>query len=279
MKKLVLAGLMFGSVAMAQNSYDLLPYAGYIDYSGTTTKDYGYVGGIYFSSLESPWKIELDAEHTDIKYQDQDDLKQSDFTAKLNYYEGYNLAYNMGLHYIDTTDTLTDKGLIYMGGISYYQTLKYNVGMDIYYSDYSNLSTSPTIFQFSPKAGINFGNYNSKIGSFYTEAKLDYIKPSKNKSENYLKSSYTSIEVTLNNYNGKFTTSINGWAGKRAYAIENGGFIVNNLSNEQTGGFKISENYKLDSAQSVKMEYSYTKFKELGDASSDTILASYNYAF
>lgn len=281
MKKLLLAGLLFGSVAMAQQTYyDVLPYAGYINYSGDTIKDKGMVGGVYLSAFQSPWKTEIDAEHTEIKYKDNTPkLTQTDLTLKVNYYEGYNLAYNLGVHYIDTSDALTDKSLIYMAGISYYKTLQYNAGVDLYYSDYSHLKISPTIYQVSPKAGINFGDYNSAIGSFYFETKVDYIRIGKNRRENYLKTSYTSVELTLNNYNGNFTTSISGWGGKRSYAVENGGFIVNNLGNEQTGGFKVSEEYKIDQIQNIKLEYSYTKFKDYGDAKSNTILASYSYSF
>ena len=282
MKKLLLAGLLFGSVAVAQESYTVLPYAGYMNYTGTTTKDNGVVGGVYLSVFESPWKTEVDAEHTEIKYQDPiPKLIQTDLTLKVNYYEGYNLAYNLGVHYIDTSDALTDKALIYMAGISYYKTLQYNVGVDLYYSDYSHLKTSPRIYQVSPKAGINFGNYNSAIGSFYFETKVDYIRTGKNKEVNSLKTSYTSVELTLNNYNGNFTTSISGWGGKRSYAVENGGFIVNNIGNEQLSGFKVSESYKFNTTQSLKLEYSYIKFREVEntDAKSNTILASYSYSF
>jgi len=279
MRKLLLAGILSVS-AMAATSYTTSIYGGYIDYSGTTTKDEGSVGGIYLSAFESPWKVELDAEHTNIKYKSSiPKLKQTDLTAKINYYQGYNLAYNIGFHYIDTTDKPTDEAKIYMAGILYYKTLKYNAGVDIYYSDYSNLSTSPKLYQISPKAGFNFGNYSSAIGSFYAEAKIDYIAVSKNKDENNLKNSYTSVELTLNNYNGNFTTSISGWSGKRVYAVENNGFVVNNLNNEQKYGFKISENYKIDKAQSVKIEYAHTKFEDNGDSKSNNIIANYSYSF
>jgi hypothetical protein len=293
MKKVLLAGLVFGSIAMAQTYYDVLPYAGYLNYGGSTTKDKGYIGGVYFSATQSPWKTEIDAEHTNISYKSQTetdkfgrtttttqpDLKQTDLTLKVNYYQGDDLVYNAGLHYINTTDTLTDNAKIYMAGVLYYKTAKCNAGIDVYYSDYSNLSISPKLYQISPKVGMNFGDYNSNIGSFYAQAKIDYIKPIKNRSENDLRNSYTSLELNLNNYYGKFTTSINGWIGKRAYAVENSGFIVNNIGNEQTGGMKIAESYKLDKTQSIKFEYSYTKFKDNGNSHLNTYLVSYNYGF
>jgi len=280
MKKLVLSGLLFGSLAMAATSYDVLPYAGYIDYSGSTTKDNGSVFGVYISAFESPWKTELDLEHTTISYNNNTtDLTQNDFTGIVHYYQGYNLDYKLGMHYVDSTDKLTDKGLVFIAGILYYKTLKYNAGVDVYYSDYSNQSTSPGLYQISPKAGINFGNYNSKIGSFYAEGKIDFIKVGHNREENGLKNNYTSIEATLNNYNGAFTTSVSGWIGKRVFAVENSGFIVNNLADEQTGGIKVSESYKIDKASLAKVEYSHTKFKENGNSSSNTFLVSYSYNF
>jgi hypothetical protein len=282
MKKLVVAGLIgLGSLVMAQTYYSVLPYAGKIYYSGQTTKDNGYVGGIYLSAFQSPYKTELDIEHTRIKYKDNTHLNQTDFTALIHYYQGYNLDYKIGIHHIISDDSLTDRANIYLAGILFYKTLKYNSGVDIYYSDYSNTSTSPKVWQLTPKAGINFGNYYSKIGSFYAEAKVDYIHTLENKDENNLKSSYTSGELSLSNYKGAFTTKLSGWIGKRSFAIDNGGFIVNNLTNTQKFGAKFSESYKINIKSNVKIEYSYTKFDgdTLGNAHSNTVLASYNYNF
>ena len=256
--------------------YNVLPYLGYIDYSGSTNKDNGIVGGIYLSATQSPWTTELDVEHTNIKHNDgSDDLRQSDYTMIIHHAEN-NIAIKGGMHYINSTDDLTDGGKVLIGSIGYYRAYKCNVGMDVYYSDYSNLSTSPTILQFSPKMGVDFGDYYSKVGSFYAQAKIDFIKPLKNKSANNLSSSYTSIEGTLNNYKGRFTTSLSAWVGKRSFAVENSGFIVNNLADEQKGGFKVSENVRLTSKDSVRLEYSYTK---LTDYDTKTIVASYNYKF
>ena len=281
MKKLVLSGLLFGSFAMALTTYNFMPYAGHLNYSGNTNKDNGYVGGIYISAFESPWKTEIDLEHTEIKYKDSSPrLKQSDATLLIHYYEGYDLAYKMGVHYIDSRDTLTDNSKIYMAGILYYKTLRYNLGVDFYYSDYSNQDDSPKIYQASPKLGFNFGNYYSMLGSFYFETKFDYIKPGHNQAKNNLEDSYKSYEFTLNNYNGAFTTSLNVWNGHRIFAVENDGFIVNNISDEQTGGFKVSENYNIDKMNSLKLEYSYTEFLENNlDADVRNVLVSYNHSF
>jgi hypothetical protein len=281
MKKLLLTGLIgLGSLTMAQTYYSILTYAGTLTYSGGTTKDNGIVGGIYVSAFKSPYKVELDAEHTKIKYKNNNPtLKQTDLTAIIHYYQGHNLDYKVGIHHILSDDKLTDKANIFAVGILYYKMYTYNTGVDIYYSDYSNLSTSPTLWQITPKAGISFGVYNSKIGSFYAEAKLDYIKPIKNKDENNLKNSYTSGELSLTNYNGNFQTKISGWIGRRSFAVDNGGFVVNNLTSTQKSGAKISELYKINKKSNVKIEYSFTRFEESANSYSRTYLASYSYSF
>jgi len=254
--------------------YTFLPYVGMLDYSKNTTKDEGYVSGIYFSIFDSPFKTEIDIEQTSISYTDTtSDLAQGDFSLLVHYYKGYNLDYKMGMHYIDSTDTQTDGGMIYTLGILYYKTLSYNYGLDIHYSDYSNLDTSPKILQFTPKVGFNFGNYYSFFGSFYAEAKYYYIQNLDTDN------TYSSSSFELSNYNGKFTTTIGFWSGERIYAVDNGGFIVNNLSNKQTEGFKFSESYKINKISSIKFEYSNTKFEESGEAESSLYLLSYSYSF
>ena len=254
--------------------YTLLPYIGIIDYSKGTTKKDGYVKGIYFSIFNSPFKTEIDVEQTSISYKDNtSDLSQNDFTFLEHYYQGYNLDYKLGVHYIDSTDKLTDGGMIYILGILYYKTLLYNYGIDVYYSNYSNLDTSPKILQFTPKAGFNFGNYYSLFGSFYIEVAIDYI-------ENLdIDKTYKSTSLKINNYNGNYTTSISFWNGDRVYAVENGGFVVNNIGEVQTKGFKFSESYKLSKKSLIKFEYSNTTFVETGDAESRVYVLSYSYSF
>jgi len=282
MKKLILVGLI-ASLALAQTYYSVMPYAEHINYSGDTSKNHGFVSGVYISAYKFPYKTEMDVEHTIIKYKyGIPTLIQTDATALFHYYQWNNIDYKLGIHHIWVKkDSLTDKANIYIAGMLYYKTFKYNAGIDIYYSNYKNLSTSPKLWQITPKAGINFGNYNSTFGSFYAETKVDYIRPTKNKKENNLKSSYTSIELSLSNYNGPFTTTISGWIGKRVFAVDNGGFIVNNSTSEQKKGAKFSESYKINKQSNMKMEYSYTKFKGVysKNAHTNTILASYNYNF
>jgi len=280
MKKIILLVVFCSFMFARANYYASLPYVGYLQYSDNSIKDYGSVEGVYFSILKSPWKAEFDVEGTNIVYKNKTpDLIQGDFSMFLTYYYGYNLLYTFGIHYINSTDQLTDGGKIFKVGVLCYKSFEWNRGIDIYYSDYSNLSTSPKLIQVSPKVGFNFGNYNSTFGSFYTELKADYIQVLENKTENFLDKIYRSIDLTLTNYNGNFTTTLNGWVGNRAYAVENGGFVVNNIGDEQTGGFKVSEEYKVNNVQSIKFEYVYTKFKEDGDANSRTYLLSFNYGF
>jgi len=251
-----------------------LPYVGMINYLKDTTKEKGYVEGLYFSIFDFPFKTEMDVEQTSIIYKDDTpDLYQGDFTLMVNYYTGNNLAYKTGIHYIDSTDLETDGGMVFALGALYYKMYEYNYGLDLYYSYYSNVETAPKIFQITPKAGFNFGNYYSFLGSFYLEAKVDYIE-NLDTSDTYFSNS-----VKISNYKGKFTTTFSYWNGERVYAVENGGFVVNNLNELQTGGIKFSENYKISKSISLKFTYAKTKFKDIGDAESDLYLLSYSYSF
>ena len=251
--------------------YNILPYMGIMGYTGTTTKSVGVVSGLYLSDFKSPWKTEFDVEYSLIKYKDNTPtLKQNDFTLLVNYFQGYNLAYKFGIHYISSTDELTNLGKIFTLELLYYKTLKYNIGIDYYYSDYSNSTTPTTIKQISPKFGFNIGDYYSAIGSFYIETKIDYIQANKN---------YSSTEFKFNNYNGNFTTSLGIWMGERSFEVAKAGFVVNNSSIKQTGGFSISESYKIDKTSTLKLEYSKTNFEENGNSNSKVILASYSYSF
>jgi hypothetical protein len=293
--KLALLALV-GSLAFgSENAF--LPYGGVINYSGSTTRDKGNVLGMYMSSYGAPYKTELDLGHTTISYNDgSPDLKQTDFTGIIDCYQGYNWVYKGGIHYISSDDSLTNKGKIFIAGATYYKANKYNMGMDVYYSDYDNESDSPKVWQFTPKAGISFGQYNSDLGSFYAEVKLDYINLTQSvtttktvgnimtntttTTTTTFKGSYASSQISLSNYKGAFTTSVAFWGGERVYAVDNGGFVVNNLSDKQKGGFKFSEAYKINNKSSVKFEYVYTKFDgELGNSQSKLFSVSYVSGF
>ena len=274
MKKLLSIAAVLATTLMAS---DVMPYGAFIDYSGSTTKDKAGLVGVYMSTTSSPFKLELDAEYVDIKYKDTTpNYKQTDLTVVGNYYYGKNYAYKIGIHnmFIDQKDNSDKYDNVVFAGATYYEYLKYNVGVDVYMSTYDNFKA----YQISPKYGFNFGNYYAEDGAFYAEAKLNYIHISK--SGYTSKTNYTDIDLKLENYKGPWATTISGSFGKNAYKVANGGFTVYNLGEDYKYSYGLAVKYSLDKVSSVKVSYNRSKFSQSGaDSYSNVFLVSYLRAF
>jgi len=251
--------LLFGTpLIMAKTSVTLMPYGSYIKYSGSSKKR-AYVVGLYSSLYHSSNKFELGLENTTIMYNSGwKDYDQRDVTAIYTHYFGKHFLAKAGVHYIDT-DKSSSKH--FTAGVNYYK-MRYNVGLDSYYSNYKSLLAKPLkILQFKPYIGLNFPK--SRWGSFYIEADYNYIKPL-HVQKMALKKSYRSVGVKLSHKKGKLTTSVGGWIGKRAFSVEDGGFTVYNSSTLYTKGFYVSADYAVKPKTHIKLKDSYVQFKENG---------------
>jgi len=277
MKK-ILSIALITSFSLAAG-FTIMPYGAYIDYSKNTVKDYGYVGGIYFSKFKSPFKIELDAEATKITYKDKyniPDWNQQNLIGVVHFYRGYNWDFKIGINniFIDQDNNPDNYDAVYFGGILYYKYLKYNVGVDYYYSKYDDFHVN----QITPKVGVNFGNYYSDIGSFYFETKVNYIRISGTSGAK--KDNYTNVEIKLQNFQGKWMTELHADLGKNAYKISNGGFVVYNLGEEYKYSGGIEVNYYINRFNSIKVGFNRSKFEENNkDAYSNIFVASFTRYF
>ncbi len=278
----VFAGGVIASKPITIPTYTtIMPYSGYIKYGGGTTKNHGLVAGLYSSVKKGANKVELGLEHTKIYYSGsatRSKLDQSDLTFIYTHYKGYNLLYKAGFHYIASDDAQTDDGKIFMLGAQWYKYLKYNAGLDVYYSDYHKSKPSLHIWQLNPHAGYNFGNYYSSIGSFYLQADYNYIHIN-DANAHALNNNYHSFGLSLSNYKGAWTTTISAWLGKRVFSVVNGGFTVYNLGEEYKGGVKLSVQKALSLKSYVKAQYEYSKFKDVSNAHSHTFVISYSHTF
>jgi len=279
MKKLLSLAVLVSLGFAAEITF--MPYGSYIDYSSSALKDKGVVGGAYISYFNSPFKLELDGEATKITYKDKyniPDWDQRDLTAVFHYYEGYNWDFKVGIHNIfidqDNNDEHYDKVL--MGGILYYQYLKYNAGVDYYYSDYYGFHVN----QITPKVGFNFGNYYSSMGSFYAEAKLNYIKISDQNNAGVSTDHYVNTDLKLQNYQGKWMTELDGSFGRNAYKVANGGFVVYNLGEEYKYSVGVNVNYYFNKTTSFKVGFTRSKYDvDSNDAYSNIYLISLSKSF
>ena len=275
MKKL-LSIAVIASLGISAN-INLMPYANYLNYSGSTTKKDGGLAGIYGSYLKSPFKIEMDVEATKLKYNNNTpNYNQHDFTLVGSYFYKNNLTFRAGIHniWVNQADNDASYQKVLFSGVDYYQYLKYNVGVNVYYSTYRHFNVS----QITPKAGYNFGNYYSDAGSFYAEIKADYIHISE---ANYApKQHYTDVDMKLQNFKGPWTTTLNFSGGKNAYKVANDGFVVYNLGDEYKYSGGLSVNYKFQKTNNIKVSFSRAKFAENNkDAYSSSYGLSYLKSF
>jgi len=261
MKKLLSISAL---VSLGFSATVVMPYGSYINYSSHASKDKAVIGGIYMSYLKSPFKFELDPETTHITYKGTtQNWNQKDLTAVFHYYKGYNWNFKAGIHsmFIDQNGNNDSYDKVLFGGILYYKYLKYNTGIDYYYSDYDHYNMK----QLTPKIGFYFGNYYSDNGSFYTELKINYIRVSNQINANTNKSHYLNEDFKLSNFKGNWTTTLKISLGKNAYKVANGGFVVYNTGEEYKHSYGIDINYALSKKENIKVGFSRSTFDENGN--------------
>jgi len=272
MRKVLLI-FTFISVIFANNFF--MPYIAYLDYT-KSVKNYGLLGGVYYSSYQNKIKFEMDAEYLYLKYKKTNDTyKQADIIPKLTYYNS-NYDFKIGIHlmYINDTNNISSSNEIYFVGAEYYQYLKYNAGIDYFYSDYEDYD----VHQFTPYFGFNFGDYYSQTGSFYFKTKMNYIHITKANIAN--KQNYFNFDFYLTNYIKNYATTLKASIGKSAYKVDNGGFVVYNLGEEYKSSFGIDIKYTYNKVNTFGFSFNYSTFDEdNNNAHSIVYLLSYTRAF
>ena len=257
------------------------PYGSFIHYSDKTVKDKAYDGGVYLSCFKSPFKIEIDGEYLDLKYKNSsniNDYLEKDLTLIGNYFIGFNYKIKAGIRnmYINQKYNNDSYDKVLIAGILYYKYLKYNMGIDYYYSTYDGFHVN----QITPHFGINFGNYYSNIGSFYLNTSINFIKISDKVVANTPDDSYINTDISLTNYKGPWATTIKTSLGKNTYKVANGGFVVYNLGEEYHYSYGLDISYKINKKSSLKIGFNRSKFEENNkNAFSNVYVASFTYNF
>jgi hypothetical protein len=258
MKKMLLLSSVV-ALSFAYSSSVVMPYGSYIDYSSKSLKDKAKLGGVYYSYYKWPVKIEVDGEILKIDYKyGIPDWKQRDLTLKGNYFYERNWVFNLGVHnlWVKQYNDDYDYSKVFFAGFNYYKYLRCNGGVDYYYSDYNGFN----VYQLTPKFGFNFGNYYSEMGSFYAEAKYNYIHISK--KDIVPDDTYNNFDLKLQNFQGPWTTTLKTTFGKFAYKVANDGFVVYNTGDEYKYGYGISVNYNFDKINNIKLSFERDKSEE-----------------
>lgn len=302
MKQIVVTLLLLITLATslnANNDTTFAPYLGYTSYKDDN-KSNGVTVGFYGATKNSNHLFEYGFEYKQIgydKYFSSDsnssdtnstdsnstsiaDTKQKDFTLSYTYNHVSNLKFKLALHYIISSQNSSDNSLIGLIGLQQ-KIDKLYFGVNFYGSRYTNDALANKVYQLSPFAGYNFGDYNSLMGTYYIKLKLDYINlGSKNQN---IDTRYNSYTLALTQFKGMFENTIQFVGGDSLYKVSDNGFSVNNFNDIYSTSFNLSSKYKLDDNQnSIMFSYSMEKFKGYGntlDAKANNFLVSYYFNF
>lgn len=246
-------------------------YTTYINYKNSSIKNYGIVTTAYLSLWHGYFdNFQFGAAYTYIKYKNQSDLKQKDFTFVYSNTNTIlkNHVITAGIHYISTTDDLTDNGKISFVDITHYWLDRYllfkaNLGLGIYYSFY-NHSTNFSVFQLLPHTSIKVFS-TLKEGTLYVDLSGYYIRVSKSKELQISKKNYYSLEADARYYYGHTYFTIGGWIGNQIFAVKNSGFVVYNLTEEYRGGGFFETGYTFKNGIYSSIRFEVTSYKEAGE--------------
>lgn len=220
--------------AAAQSQTDVLFHGTLLSYRDSELKDAGYGMGAH-ASWYTGWKhfLEAGATYTSVDYLDGYVLQQVDLSAAYSrtWTRG---ALRLGAHLVETTDTLTDGGLVAFGGASAYRAGVWSVGTEASLSHYGAYGTGLTVTQLTPATGFS-------AGDAVTGARLDaavrgyYVHLSREVGLAQL--DFYSGEAALSLTRGRVTVSGTGWLGEQAFAVRNAGFLVFNIAEVHEGGY------------------------------------------
>ncbi len=284
----------------------IIPYGGDVKYSDSS-KEEGWFAGVYYQREIDRGRFEMNLEHTEIVYTDrsEEDLKLTNLTAVWTHYKGENNLFRYGGHYIDSNEAQSDRVLILIAGIKYYEGYDFDIGVDLFYSIYSKFAfdTNTTItdrgasfsnapgtrmrtnrglevFQAEGSVGFVSGEEDDILGPFYTRLYLDLITPLTDNGM-LLKDAYHSAGFTLRKVSGAWMAEMGGWIGEQVFGVRNGGFTVYNLPSEHRGGMNAAVHYSFIQSLGLRVGYIYERFKESGfeHAASHSVLGSVDYSF
>jgi len=250
------------SFLLARANFTLMPYYTYAKFSSNDIKKEGHGLGLYASINNYPNKLEFDAEYLDIIFKNGiPEFEENDMTFVYSYFYNTNLTIKGGLHFVSSDYKPSNEGLsALISGVEYKKD-KATYGLEGFYSNYSKYQPKDlNIFQLHPYLGYNLLNSN-KYGNLYVMGDYNYIKPKDANLYDGINSSYNSFGAGVEYEKNSWATAVNGWVGKRAFALEDGGFTLYNFSQLYTSAASASVKYKLDKSTNIKLKYSRHNYR------------------
>jgi hypothetical protein len=220
--------------AGAQSQWDVLLHGSLLSYGESNVKEDGFTGGFY-GTFGANWRhlVEVGATRTRIDYLDGSRLQQNDLAAAYSLF-GARASARVGGHLVDSSDPLSDGGLVLFGGANLYKVGVWSLGAEGAWSTYGDYGAGLDVTQLVPTAGLTLAN-DARTRFLGLSVKGYFIRLSEDTGLG--SQDFASAEATLSFTAGPITLSGFGWGGEQAFAVRNSGFLVYNLSELHTGGY------------------------------------------
>ena len=271
MKKLYIF-LILTTLLMARPSLTILPYYTFTHYNDphkTSSNTIGYYGALY----NFPYLLELSASYNDILYKSSKlHYEQTEITILSSYFLKNKLKLKGGLHFVASDFRAANEGLVAtIAGLDYHSKKK-ELGISLYHSHYRHYKPkSLSVFQINPHFSYNFAY-------FELSANYNYIHVCNNKFYSDIYANYHSFGLNLSKKWGSWSASLGGWIGKRAFALEDNGFTLYNLSQLYTSGLDAKLIYHTRHKADIAIKYSHKKYINYSKKGySDAITSSFAY--
>ncbi len=248
---------------------NLQAYGVPIHYSDSATKSDGFLAGVYAYIGQGMHSFEVEADHTRINYKGAPDLEQWDYTGVYSYYRS-RWKYRAGIHYIDSTDDWSNRGITLFAGARYFAYNNWDMGIDGYFTRYSNQTPHLSVSQVTPNIGWYLMKW--KVSGIYLQLFGNYIHLNKDTELGLTDRNYYSGEGDLTYYYNRFSIKGYGWTGKQVFAVRNDGFVVYNLAEKHDGGFGGSISYDFANGLKVSLRSAVERYKEIGATRHSTMV-------
>ncbi len=278
MQKFFFIYLFFSSAVgiLWANNLTVVPYLATANYKDSFKSD-ALLGGIYAKLKVKKRSYEFAYENTTINFKNNTSaIKKSDFTFLYSQPLNNHYKAKLGIHLTLSNNTSGDDVQAYFTGVEYFQANSFALGIDAYYSFYSQSDLGKEVLQLKPYYSFEFSEYNSLMGKFFVKFNYYYINFMQ-KTKNSLNRSYISYGLEINHHKNNFLTTLKAWSGKQVYAIRDNGFTLYNLYEKHKGGWSLSSRYTLSRDFSLRASYINEVYSNIGTSSlsyTDTYLLS-----
>lgn len=261
--------------------YTVIPYVAQLSYSKASIKNKGTILGAYLSRTSNYKTLELFFESTSIEYKKAlllTPLSQKNVGAFYSLFSSLSFKHRLGVHYISTTDTNSDGGVMGAYSLFYYPTI----------SDQFSLELYGTLFPKYNNDGVGV----AQVTLGYTKFSLTYdyfikttiIKPNAQIETKFgeTKSLFYTVDLGVSYKWPKSKLELTSSFGERIFAVDNGGLNLYNTTEVFTSIYKVA--YSVTVSKSFFMVGSYSKslFYNLGagdkgDSSAASVLLGFNF--